>query len=538
MKLLGYSISSLFLLNTALLAQPVPAHSPKRLAEFHNGLAAATIQGKVGFLNQTGQFVVEPAYDVVFPFTEGLAAVRKGDKMGYLDRTGKISIPLIYDGAAPFSEGLASVRQGDKWGFIDPKGRWVIPPRFYAAMHFNEGTAYAAQTSPTGSVNWGLIDRAGNVLEPFKYPAFQVQEYDNAYFQSADALFVAFTASGSLKGHELSPVPASVPLLAEASEKNTPTAPLAVSSPTIVYDSSGQGVKQDDHIILPAQYEEIEQQGEGGRLFQVKKDGKYGYYWATGQPLTPPISEKPSFFKEGKVPVRVSGKWGFLDSLGRVVVPYQYEMALPFADGLAIVQRAGKWGFIDHAGQEVIPIIHDAYVLDGSSERPRPLFAIKKENKIGLYDRTGKLVVPFQYEAIGAWREGLLCVQQPDTKRWGFIDRRGAVVLAFQFAQQSEFRNGKAVVLDADTQKTGLIDKTGRAILPFRYDGLEDDFKWGLMAFKQGDKWGYLNRKGEVVIAATYQSAGSFSWRRAYVSTPERSFWINLLGKCVRNCPN
>lgn len=537
MKFYGYSLISLLLLKTSLFAQSVPANSPKRLGEFRNGLAVATLKSKVGFLNETGRFVVPPVYDFVFPFTEGLAAVRKGEKMGYVDRTGKLVIPLIHDEAAPFSEGLAGVRRGEKWGFIDKKGRFVIPPRFYAAMHFNEGTAYVAETNDSGSVNWGLIDRAGTVLEPFTHPAYDVEAFDNAYITSGDALFIAFNARGSAKGHALSPVPAEIPLLSESIENTTLAAPPTVSSLSIVNEGGFQGVKQDDQVILPAQYEEIEWQGKGGQLVRVKKDGKYGYYWRTGQPIIPPISEASSAYSEGKVAVRVGGKWGYVDSLGRVVVPYQYDKALPFFDGLATVQRAGKWGFIDHAGQEVIPTIHDDYVLDWGSEQPRPLFAIKKENKIGFYDRTGKLVVPFQYDALGEWREGLLCVQQSDTKRWGFIDRRGAVVLPFQFAQQAEFQNGKAAVLDAVTQKVGLIDKTGRPILPFRYDGLKDDFQWGLIAFKQGDKWGYLNRKGDVVIPPTYESAGSFFWRRAYATTPEHEFTINMRGECVKNCP-
>jgi hypothetical protein len=51
-------------------------------------------------------------------FSEGLARVQVGEKWGFIDKTGNLVIQPQFDEASEFSEGLARVRIGDKWGFV------------------------------------------------------------------------------------------------------------------------------------------------------------------------------------------------------------------------------------------------------------------------------------------------------------------------------------------------------------------------------------------------------------------------------------
>ena len=44
--------------------------------------------GKWGFIDETGQIVIEPVYEGVAPFSEGLAAVRLDGKFGYINKAG------------------------------------------------------------------------------------------------------------------------------------------------------------------------------------------------------------------------------------------------------------------------------------------------------------------------------------------------------------------------------------------------------------------------------------------------------------------
>ncbi len=79
----------------------------------------------------------------------------------------------------------------------------------------------------------------------------------------------------------------------------------------------------------------------------------------------------------------------------------------------------------------------------------------------------------------------------------------------------------------------------GRFAIPMGYDGLLP-FSEGLVAAQGGDKWGYLNRSGNIAIDFQFDEAKSFRQNEAAVkdfSKTRASFFINKQGECVRNCP-
>ena len=141
---------------------PFPSGSYKGFSE---GLCAMGKQGKYGFVNKSGVFVISPVYDEVGDFHEGLARVSKGDKWGAIDKNGKIVVPLIYDQVGDFSEGLVRVdkiEEGeDKWGFVDRSGNVVIPIKYRSADDFSNGLASVMFVDDDGC-KLGFIDKQGN----------------------------------------------------------------------------------------------------------------------------------------------------------------------------------------------------------------------------------------------------------------------------------------------------------------------------------------------------------------------------------------
>jgi hypothetical protein len=146
-----------------------------------NGDKAESYQNKEGVLmietpsvitglNTNGQVVIRGNFWTVRPFSEGLAAARVRDRWGYIDHAGKWAIPLKFDECAPFSQGLAGVKLDGKWGFIDKTGAVVIPLGFVLPadwekrrdrLKFRDGLAMVPEGSKVG-----YIDRAGNWLWP------------------------------------------------------------------------------------------------------------------------------------------------------------------------------------------------------------------------------------------------------------------------------------------------------------------------------------------------------------------------------------
>ncbi|MDI6869710.1 MAG: WG repeat-containing protein, partial [Coprothermobacterota bacterium] len=109
------------------------------------------MNGKFGFINQTGKLVIKPQFDNVVVFSEGMAPVNIGGKWGFIDSKGNMVIrPQFGHVLWGFSEGLALVMTeiplkiegiGANLRFIDQKGNMVITPQLDDAMDFSEGLA-------------------------------------------------------------------------------------------------------------------------------------------------------------------------------------------------------------------------------------------------------------------------------------------------------------------------------------------------------------------------------------------------------------
>ena len=58
---------------------------------------------------QPWEIAFEQPFEVARPFSEGLAVIRTGGKYGYIDRTGQVVIEPQFDDAEDFSDGMACI---------------------------------------------------------------------------------------------------------------------------------------------------------------------------------------------------------------------------------------------------------------------------------------------------------------------------------------------------------------------------------------------------------------------------------------------
>lgn len=133
--------------------------------QFSEGLAAAKVNGKFGYINARGEFVITPAFDQAVPFSDGLAAVRAKELWGFIDKRGEFVVTPTYKQVESFSEGVAAVLVNEKsleWATIDQTGKIVIPARPNDRTHFSNGLSRI-----TVAREEGFIDKTGKVvIEP------------------------------------------------------------------------------------------------------------------------------------------------------------------------------------------------------------------------------------------------------------------------------------------------------------------------------------------------------------------------------------
>lgn len=156
------------------------------------------------------------------------------------------------------------------------------------------------------------------------------------------------------------------------------------------------------------------------------------------------------------------------------------------------------------------------------------LEVIKKGNKYGFIDKTGKIIVPFEYDYADSFSEGLARVRKG--RKWGYIDKVDQLVILFQFDEATSFDKGLARVKKEG--KSGYINKTGKAIIPIIYD-YTASFHEGLAEVKLGHKWGFINMAGGTVIPFDYEETDPFKDGLARVRKGEKVYYIDKTGQEV-----
>ena len=74
----------------------------RKAYDFSEGLARVLVNGKLGFINTSGELEIQPVFENAYNFSHGLCRARKDVNWGYIDKTGKYVIPCEYDNALDF----------------------------------------------------------------------------------------------------------------------------------------------------------------------------------------------------------------------------------------------------------------------------------------------------------------------------------------------------------------------------------------------------------------------------------------------------
>ncbi|MGN1247351.1 MAG: WG repeat-containing protein, partial [Paludibacteraceae bacterium] len=108
------------------------------IATGRDSLAVFAKDEKRGYFNvNTGEIIIEPIYKHAWVFSEGLAGVVQNDKVGFINSTGEVVINFQYPyrgnslSSFVFHQGRCVVANIDqRLGVIDTLGNWTIQPQY------------------------------------------------------------------------------------------------------------------------------------------------------------------------------------------------------------------------------------------------------------------------------------------------------------------------------------------------------------------------------------------------------------------------
>ncbi|WP_409347190.1 WG repeat-containing protein [Paenibacillus sp. MBLB4367] len=311
-----------------------------RLEKDNRPLWPAGHKGIYGFIDRSGNWVIDPQYRSIHGFSEGLAVVTvdtpDGNLEGYIDKTGKSVIDPTFTVASSFHEGLGVVTnvQGSEivTSYIDKSGKPAIPKRYTYGFSFNEGLAAVLTGNFQGTMRLGFIDREGNEVVS---PSYQ-----------GNFLFGQYFSEG------LSPVTKDGETYSYIDKQGKTVIPPNFSKAKYFQDGlAGASAFSDPEgrwgfidlsgtFVIEPRYSDVSSFSEGLAAVKVQqndREAKWGFINKSGDMVIEPIFDSAHDFRQGLAPVKLGKYWGYVNKLGTLVIPAVYTWADNFQDGMAEV---------------------------------------------------------------------------------------------------------------------------------------------------------------------------------------------------------
>lgn len=170
----------------------------------------------------------------------------------------------------------------------------------------------------------------------------------------------------------------------------------------------------------------------------------------------------------------------------KIILNADYDQITKLSDTLFTVTKLKKVGVITSKGNIMIPLVYDKIAYDTLGFIKLAIIKIASlgdithlkiiDEKYGISNSLGQIIIPTNYEDIGKCTDGLYPVRKDQI--WGFFDTNGKEVIPFFYRKTLEFCYGVAAASKGFYY--GIIDKRGSWIIPPAYSDitLVNDSLW------------------------------------------------------------
>lgn len=526
---------------------------------FFDGRARVKRDGKYGFIDRDGHFVLPPKYDdALLRFSRERTVAVHDEQAWLIDLQGRDIASLGawrwpdldsdegfedlagYVGYSDFfADGLIPWQRDGRWGYVGLDGRWVIEPQFEMAQPFHAGRA-GVQSEGRGR----LIDVQGREIAGVPRGWWIAPSGGSRLMVGTDTQWGFTDANGKLPNV----LPYATIRIKFWGRTFADARPLQYSEGLAVVSR-----------IAPHRWQVVDTDGREravGRFDWLKyeDDGLYavaiGQRWALADSRLRILSaarfdEAPGFLASyPRAAVEVDGRIGCVDRRGRwralpagvsyadcdsplmtAVVPEGPRQGLMTTDGRWVIQPGYESVSRLHgkgASCFELAVVRTAgggigriACVDGGNVRysaPRQFRCLDAEACF-LRESAGWRWLDFgtlqvtgaSYADIGGVVRDHVTIRQGE--RWGVMSLSGQVTVPAEFDEIAWLtdRPGRwqDVMRVRRDGRWGVIAPDGRTVLPVRYDAVEF-LVAGLFAVREGSLWGVVREGGAVVVPARF----------------------------------
>lgn len=430
--------------------------------------------GKMGFINRAGEWVIAPQFDSAGDFRGNYASVSV--------------YPADYD---PEKDDLWDM---DCDGIIDREGNFVLPPAYSLAAG-QSGSYFGCKDTGIWLVHrrtdnvWGEDEEGEEILLQnalygfFDIPSgcFSGLKWGNVWHWCSDSRLIPVMDEGG----------------------------------------AGYADRSTGELVIPCQYFHSDpgnfHEGVASVAYMDEDWNPLDFFLIDETGAEIPLPEGihslyASSASEGRIAVEnEEGLQGYADLQGNVVIPPQFLRVLEFEDGLALVRfREGDWGFINREGNTVSRGYHDDGYW-GPDYNNGALVVQTAPDAFTVYAVTGEELFTFtfpenleRFDLRPPMKNGLCWFFEYEKGTGylgGLVNLRGEIVSEAQWQladfEPTDFQEGLQLVMKDG--KWGYIDETGQIDLRLIYDRAYS-FENGLARVKIGNRCGYIDHEGREVF--------------------------------------
>jgi hypothetical protein len=523
-----------------------------KIGEYNQGVAIVKKGNKYGAISKEGEIVIPIIYDELSDFVDGytLAVYNEpklwGNPLRYIENrlisttgqvlvknsNGNVLLPKEYEWGTDFLDGLSIVVKNRSIGVINTVGDILIPLGQYPYIDFmRDGLIRVSNLSlETGReadysylgiknkvkelyyTNWGLLNSDGDILLPCLYHCIEIiktayssssniyvlvrqgeKKFDGTQFNIKAGVFSIVRKQGSEdKTNLLVPIMYDQIKMLSVDEHVMPTLINATSSEyNFIYDTNGNLKfyydNKNDEIVKTSFV--------NWDLCEIKLQTRLYY-----------ITKKGAFFE--------------IDGGGLFKETSNGELYLL---GLQYTQNGSSWAKKTYSTKildllDGVKVERD-YLSYKFYDLGNKLLEVRYNNKCGISDMDGTVIVPIKYHNIDYVFEDCFIVSQINDigeLRYGAINHKNQLLLPlsynylgvlknyFVYSNNAKFSNKKriskydSIVFDKNSL-FGIIDNTFKILSLPIYNSIVDACGTCIKVCKDG-KIGVLNNKGDMII--------------------------------------
>lgn len=495
---------------------------------------------KYGVIDKVGNIIINPEYDgikipnpekAVFICSSASNSKVLNEKCEeILTNYSKVEAIRLKNIASDlmYEKSVLKYSQDEKYGLVDFEGKQITRPIYEEldSLPYKEGELLVKQDE-----KYGIINIKGNKLIYNKYDSISVDGYytDDSGYKYAGYIVSIKTQDGYRYGY-INKNGEKV-LDTEYNELTRVSNIDNEENAYLICAQNGQyGINVNQEKILKNEYQSITYNATN-KLFVVEKSKKYGAVDIEGKEIIPVKYNQIDITgiylyaknEQGTVVYNSDGteaninsnisilntsnenykikinnengtKYGVINKEGKQLIKEKYNYISYLYDNYFIVSvDNGKLGVVDDNDNVKIEIKYDS--LQKVYETDLIQTSISKDKTIQIFSKDMNKVCEMKNAIINQQNEYIKIYNETETK---YISKDGKEI------KNTEVYNNK-LFAKKEGEKWGFVDNEGKVVIDYKYDKVTDFNDYGFAAVRNDNKWGAIDENGKVVCEPKFE---------------------------------